>query len=64
MVLEAHCGGKSDGTNFIEEPVVTAITSIDLDHMHILGDNVEAIAGEKAGIIKPGVTCFIGPSCD
>ena len=53
-VVEVGLGGRLDPTNLIT-PTVCAITAIGMDHMHILGDTIEAIAGEKAGIIKPGV---------
>ena len=53
-VLEVGLGGRTDPTNLIERPAVCCITSISLDHTAILGDTVEKIAGEKAGIIKTG----------
>lgn len=52
VVLEVGLGGKLDATNIIEESEVSVITSIGLDHTAILGDTIEKIAGEKAGIIK------------
>lgn len=52
-VLETGLGGRLDATNAINSPKVSVITSIGLDHMEILGDTIEKIAGEKAGIIKP-----------
>lgn len=55
-------GGRLDATNIIEKPEVCAITSIGFDHMDILGTTLEAIAFEKAGIIKKDVPCVIGPS--
>lgn len=55
VVLETGLGGRLDVTNVIRRPVLTVITSISMDHMQYLGTTVEAIAGEKAGIIKPGV---------
>jgi dihydrofolate synthase / folylpolyglutamate synthase len=58
-VLEVGLGGRFDATNVVT-PIVTAITSIDLDHESYLGPSVEAIAGEKAGIIKPGVPVATG----
>src|SRR5262249_13050929 len=58
-VIEVGLGGRLDSTNVIE-PVVTAITSIDFDHQQYLGSTLEAIAGEKAGIIKPGVPVVVG----
>lgn len=54
-VLETGLGGRLDATNSIEHPVCTAIASIGLDHMEILGDTLEKIAAEKAGILKKGV---------
>lgn len=53
-IYETGMGGRLDATNIVR-PVVTVITSIGLDHMQYLGDTIEAIAGEKAGIIKPGI---------
>lgn len=55
LVLETGLGGRLDATNSIAHPLVTVITSISLDHTEYLGNTVEAIAGEKAGIIKEGV---------
>jgi dihydrofolate synthase/folylpolyglutamate synthase len=59
-VLEAGLGGRLDATNVVM-PVATAITSIDFDHQAQLGDSLDAIAREKAGIIKPGVPVVCGP---
>src|SRR5262249_21937974 len=55
-VLEVGLGGRLDATN-VCEPAVTAITTIELEHTKILGDTVEKIAAEKAGIVKSGVPC-------
>lgn len=52
VVLETGMGGKTDSTNIIENPLVTVITSISYDHTEYLGNTLEKIAGEKAGIIK------------
>ena len=52
VVLEVGMGGRLDATNVIPTPEIAVITSIGLDHMEFLGDKVEKIAGEKAGIIK------------
>ncbi len=52
MVLEVGLGGRYDSTNIIENPLVSVITPISLDHKDILGDTIEKIAWEKAGIIK------------
>ena len=54
-LIECGMGGRLDATNVIEEPVLCVITSISRDHMKFLGDTLEEIAGEKAGIIKEGV---------
>ena len=55
IILETGLGGRLDCTNAVERPLLTIITSISLDHTEILGDTVEKIAMEKAGIIKTGV---------
>lgn len=54
-ILETGLGGRLDATNATEHPAVTVITSVSMDHMEYLGHTIEAIAGEKAGIIKEGV---------
>ncbi|MCM3596411.1 bifunctional folylpolyglutamate synthase/dihydrofolate synthase [Metabacillus idriensis] len=54
LLLETGLGGTYDSTN-IAEPILTMITSIGYDHMNILGNTIEEIAGEKAGIIKQGI---------
>jgi dihydrofolate synthase / folylpolyglutamate synthase len=59
-VLEVGLGGRLDATN-ICEPVVTTITPIGFDHQKYLGDTLASIAGEKAGIIKPGAPVVIAP---
>jgi len=55
IVLETGLGGKLDATNMFEKPLVSVITSVSMDHMEILGDTLEKIAGEKAGIIKKNI---------
>ncbi len=55
VVLETGLGGRLDATNAIENPLACVITSISMDHIQYLGDTVEAIAGEKAGIIKKAI---------
>ncbi|MBE5947893.1 MAG: bifunctional folylpolyglutamate synthase/dihydrofolate synthase [Lachnospiraceae bacterium] len=55
IVLETGLGGRLDATNAIEQPAVTVITPVSFDHVGVLGDTIEAIAGEKAGIIKKNV---------
>ena len=59
-VLEVGLGGRLDSTN-VCQPAITVITSISLDHTKQLGETVEEIAAEKAGIIKPGVPVLCGP---
>jgi len=59
-VFEVGMGGRLDATNVLR-PMVSIITSISLDHMKVLGDTVEAIAREKAGIIKPGIPAVTSP---
>lgn len=61
VILETGLGGRLDATNLIDRPLLTAITPISIDHVDFLGDTVEAIAAEKAGILKPGVPAVIGP---
>jgi dihydrofolate synthase/folylpolyglutamate synthase len=60
QVLEVGLGGRLDTTNLVS-PQVCAITSLSLDHTSILGDTIESIATEKAGIIKPGATVVASP---
>lgn len=59
-IIEVGLGGRFDATNVIERPAVSLITSVSLDHEAFLGDRVELIAAEKAGIIKPGCPVVIG----
>ena len=59
VVLETGLGGRKDPTN-VCAPVLSIITSIGLDHMHVLGNTLAQIAAEKAGIIKPGVPVLCG----
>lgn len=59
VALEVGLGGRLDATNVVR-PAASAIVSIGMDHMHILGNSLEAIAREKAGIVKPGVPVVIG----
>ena len=59
-VLEVGLGGRGDATNVIDPPAACAITSISLDHRELLGDTLELIAAEKAGIMKPGVPVATG----
>ena len=61
MVIETGIGGRYDSTNALGVPEVAVITKIGLDHTNVLGDTIEAIAQEKAGIIKPGCSVVIHP---
>jgi dihydrofolate synthase/folylpolyglutamate synthase len=58
-VVEVGLGGRFDATNAIAAPAVTAVARIGLDHTQLLGDTVEQIAREKAGIFKPGVPAVV-----
>lgn len=60
VLLETGMGGRWDATNVVDKPALTAITPVSMDHMNFLGNSIAEIAGEKAGIIKPGVTCVVG----
>ncbi len=60
-VIETGLGGRLDSTNIIS-PLVSVITNISYDHMQFLGDTLDKIAWEKAGIIKPGIPVVIGES--
>ncbi|WP_341808279.1 folylpolyglutamate synthase/dihydrofolate synthase family protein [Wolbachia endosymbiont (group E) of Neria commutata] len=60
-LIESGMGGRLDATNVVNNPILTIITSIALDHTEYLGPTVEIIAGEKAGIMKPNVSCVIAP---
>lgn len=61
VVLEVGLGGRFDATNVIDNPIISVIMSISLDHTSILGDKIEQIAFEKSGIIKPKSTTIIYP---
>ncbi len=56
-IMETGLGGKLDSTTALQDPLVCAITSIGYDHMDVLGNTLEEIAAEKAGIIVPGAVC-------
>ncbi|MFM8319815.1 MAG: bifunctional folylpolyglutamate synthase/dihydrofolate synthase [Chloroflexota bacterium] len=60
VVLEVGLGGRLDATNIVT-PLVSVITSLSLDHQAVLGDTLGQIAGEKAGIIKPGAPVVLAP---
>jgi dihydrofolate synthase/folylpolyglutamate synthase len=60
-LLEVGLGGRLDATNVVDRPKLTIITPVSLDHQQYLGDTLAEIAGEKAGILKRGVPCVVGP---
>jgi dihydrofolate synthase / folylpolyglutamate synthase len=64
LLLEVGLGGRLDATNVVSSPRLTAITTIDYDHQQFLGDTLALIAGEKAGILKYGVTCVVAAQPD
>ena len=59
-LLEVGLGGRLDCTNIIENPALTIINTIGMDHMDFLGNTIQDIAAEKAGIMKPNTPCIIG----
>ena len=64
IVLEVGLGGRFDSTNIIRNPALSIITGISLDHTNLLGDTVEKIAAEKAGIIKDSAPVIYGGDSD
>lgn len=60
-LLEVGLGGRLDATNVVTKPALTIITPVSIDHQQYLGETLPEIAGEKAGIIKRGVPCVVGP---
>ena len=63
-LLEVGLGGRVDATNVIDTPALTMITPVSIDHQQFLGTTLPEIAGEKAGILKRGVPCIVGPQED
>ncbi|SMR81960.1 dihydrofolate synthase / folylpolyglutamate synthase [Aliiroseovarius halocynthiae] len=63
-LLETGLGGRLDATNVVDKPALTVITPISIDHTQFLGETLPEIAGEKAGILKRGVPCVVGPQKD
>lgn len=59
VLLETGLGGRLDATNLIARPAAVAITPVSIDHTQFLGNTLEEIAGEKAGILKPGMPAVI-----
>jgi len=63
-LLEVGLGGRLDATNVVDKPALSVITPISIDHQQYLGDTLAEIAGEKAGILKPGVPCVVSRQMD
>ncbi|MEA1677653.1 folylpolyglutamate synthase/dihydrofolate synthase family protein [Nitrospirillum sp. BR 11163] len=61
LLLETGLGGRLDATNVVDQPAVAVVTRISFDHTQFLGDTLDAIAGEKAGIFKAGRPAVVGP---
>src|SRR6185369_3599277 len=64
LLLEVGLGGRLDATNVIERPLASVVTPVSMDHIEFLGDTIEKIAAEKAGIFRPGVPAVISPQAD
>ena len=64
LLLEVGLGGRLDATNVIERPLASVITPVSMDHIEFLGDTIEKIAAEKAGIFRAGVPAVIAPQTD
>lgn len=64
VLLETGLGGRLDATNVVETPALTILTPISMDHEQFLGNTIAKIAGEKAGIMKRGAPCVVGPQPD
>ena len=63
-LLEVGLGGRLDATNVVARPALTVITPVSIDHQQYLGETLPEIAFEKAGILKPGIPCVVGPQED
>ena len=63
VILETGLGGLFDTTNVVQSPLLSVITSISLDHMQYLGDTIEKIAAQKAGILKNGIPVVYDANC-
>jgi dihydrofolate synthase/folylpolyglutamate synthase len=64
LLLEVGLGGRLDATNVVARPALTVITPVSMDHAEKLGSTIAKIAGEKAGILKRGVTCIVAQQAD
>ena len=61
LLLETGLGGRLDATNVVDQPALTVITPVSIDHSHYLGNTLSEIAAEKAGIIKQSRPCIVAP---
>jgi len=61
LLLEVGLGGRFDATNVVDTPACTVVTPVSMDHIEFLGNTIDKIAGEKAGIFKPGVPAILAP---
>src|SRR6185295_6046260 len=61
LLLEVGLGGRLDATNVVERPLASVVTPVSMDHVEFLGDTIEKIAAEKAGIFRNGVPAVIAP---
>jgi len=64
LLLEVGLGGRLDATNVIDRPIASVVTPVSMDHVEFLGDTIEKIAAEKAGIFRAGVPAVIAPQTD
>jgi len=64
LLLEVGLGGRLDATNVIERPLASIVTPVSMDHIEFLGDTIEKIAAEKAGIFRASVAAVIAPQVD
>jgi dihydrofolate synthase/folylpolyglutamate synthase len=64
LLLEVGLGGRLDATNVVARPIASTITPVSMDHLEFLGDTLEKIAAEKAGILKAGVPAAVAPQAD
>lgn len=60
-IFETHCGGEYDATNIVQRPVVTAVTTLGMDHIDMLGPTIKNIAWHKGGIYKAGAVALSAP---
>jgi dihydrofolate synthase/folylpolyglutamate synthase len=64
LLLETGLGGRLDATNVVDNPALTIITPVSMDHTGFLGDTLTAIAAEKAGVLKRGAPCIVSPQSE